>query len=192
MEGHALPDAQGGNGFPPGGPPGPAIHVSPSSIKVEPERGMGHSGTDPGVDLEGHGHSDPQQVNRVSRRRSREPIAVRGSRVRASFPCSWNPRPLGPSNPFHVPDDPAPIIETRRSDHSFGGNVPSTGSTSRSSHSRSSRIIGPNGAGKTTLFNLICGQYKPTAGKVLFKGRDITGLGPAAGRTRWGWGVRSS
>jgi len=35
-------------------------------------------------------------------------------------------------------------------------------------------IIGPNGAGKTTLFNLISGFYRPTAGKVVFDGRDIT------------------
>lgn len=35
-------------------------------------------------------------------------------------------------------------------------------------------MIGPNGAGKTTLFNLLTGQLKPSAGKVLFKGRDIT------------------
>ncbi|NIN70614.1 MAG: ATP-binding cassette domain-containing protein, partial [Gemmatimonadetes bacterium] len=37
-------------------------------------------------------------------------------------------------------------------------------------------IIGPNGAGKTTLFNLVSGTLKPTAGKVFYKGRDITGL----------------
>jgi branched-chain amino acid transport system ATP-binding protein len=37
-------------------------------------------------------------------------------------------------------------------------------------------IIGPNGAGKTTLQNLICGQLKPDAGKVIFKGEEITGL----------------
>jgi ABC-type branched-subunit amino acid transport system ATPase component len=37
-------------------------------------------------------------------------------------------------------------------------------------------IIGPNGAGKTTLFNLVSGVYKPTKGKVVFKGKDITGL----------------
>ena len=35
-------------------------------------------------------------------------------------------------------------------------------------------IIGPNGAGKTTLFNLLSGNLKPTSGRVLFKGRDIT------------------
>lgn len=36
-------------------------------------------------------------------------------------------------------------------------------------------IIGPNGAGKTTLMDLITGKTKPTKGKVLFEGRDITG-----------------
>ncbi len=39
-------------------------------------------------------------------------------------------------------------------------------------------IIGPNGAGKTTLFNLITGTYKPSQGKVFFKGKDITGKPP--------------
>jgi len=37
-------------------------------------------------------------------------------------------------------------------------------------------IIGPNGAGKTTLYNLITGVYRPTGGKVIFNGEDITGL----------------
>ncbi len=37
-------------------------------------------------------------------------------------------------------------------------------------------LIGPNGAGKTTLFNVINGVYPPTAGKVMFRGEDITGL----------------
>jgi ABC-type branched-subunit amino acid transport system ATPase component/ABC-type branched-subunit amino acid transport system permease subunit len=36
-------------------------------------------------------------------------------------------------------------------------------------------IIGPNGAGKSTLFNLLSGRLKPTAGRVWFDGRDITG-----------------
>lgn len=39
-------------------------------------------------------------------------------------------------------------------------------------------LIGPNGAGKTTLFNVIAGAYKPTHGRVLLDGEDITGLEP--------------
>jgi branched-chain amino acid transport system ATP-binding protein len=39
-------------------------------------------------------------------------------------------------------------------------------------------IIGPNGAGKTTFFNMLTGLYRPTAGRVLFEGRDVTGTRP--------------
>jgi branched-chain amino acid transport system ATP-binding protein len=39
-------------------------------------------------------------------------------------------------------------------------------------------IIGPNGAGKTTFFNCMTGLYKPTSGKVIFDGRDITAKAP--------------
>jgi len=39
-------------------------------------------------------------------------------------------------------------------------------------------IIGPNGAGKTTLTNLITSRFPPSSGKLLFQGRDITGMAP--------------
>lgn len=39
-------------------------------------------------------------------------------------------------------------------------------------------LIGPNGAGKTTLFHLISGMERPTAGKISFKGTDITSMEP--------------
>ena len=35
-------------------------------------------------------------------------------------------------------------------------------------------MIGPNGAGKSTTFNMICGYYPPTEGKIFYKGQDIT------------------
>ena len=40
-------------------------------------------------------------------------------------------------------------------------------------------MIGPNGAGKTTCFNLITKFLPPSAGRILFKGRDITARNPA-------------
>ncbi len=39
-------------------------------------------------------------------------------------------------------------------------------------------LIGPNGSGKTTVFNLVTGFLEPTAGRIYFKGREITGLRP--------------
>ena len=35
-------------------------------------------------------------------------------------------------------------------------------------------IIGPNGAGKTTFFNMLTGLYKPSTGKIVFEGTDVT------------------
>jgi branched-chain amino acid transport system ATP-binding protein len=39
-------------------------------------------------------------------------------------------------------------------------------------------LIGPNGAGKTTFFNLVTGYLRPTKGRVIFEGKDITGKKP--------------
>lgn len=40
-------------------------------------------------------------------------------------------------------------------------------------------LIGPNGAGKSTTFNVVSGFYKPTSGRLIFAGQDITGMSPA-------------
>jgi branched-chain amino acid transport system ATP-binding protein len=39
-------------------------------------------------------------------------------------------------------------------------------------------VIGPNGAGKTTFFNMITGLIKPSAGRLIFEGQDITAKPP--------------
>ncbi len=39
-------------------------------------------------------------------------------------------------------------------------------------------LIGPNGAGKTTLFNVLTGVYRPEGGRVLYKGKRLSGLPP--------------
>jgi branched-chain amino acid transport system ATP-binding protein len=46
-------------------------------------------------------------------------------------------------------------------------------------------VIGPNGAGKTTFVGLLCGRLRPSAGRVFWRGRDVTAL-PAHARVRLG------
>ncbi len=48
-------------------------------------------------------------------------------------------------------------------------------------------IIGPNGAGKTSFFNLLSGLMRPTAGRIVLRGRDVTSAPPFA-RARAGLG----
>ncbi len=68
------------------------------------------------------------------------------------------------------------ILETHNLRKDFGGLVAvSDVSVKVKAHSLHT-IIGPNGAGKTTLFNLLSGNLRPTGGRVIFKGRDITDL----------------
>ena len=52
---------------------------------------------------------------------------------------------------------------------------------------RLTAIVGPNGAGKTTYFNLLSGQLRPSSGRILFDGDDITRL-PASTRAHRGLG----
>jgi branched-chain amino acid transport system ATP-binding protein len=68
------------------------------------------------------------------------------------------------------------IIETRNLRKQFGALVAVDNVSLQVQANTLHSIIGPNGAGKTTFFNLLSGNLQPTAGRVLFKGRDITGL----------------
>jgi len=62
----------------------------------------------------------------------------------------------------------------------FGGVVALNGVDLSVDPTRITGIIGPNGSGKTTLFNVIVGAHKPSAGRVSWRGTDITGKSPAA------------
>lgn len=62
----------------------------------------------------------------------------------------------------------------------FGGLTAVDGQALDAPRGRITGLIGPNGAGKTTTFNACSGVLKPTAGKVLLFGEDVTGLPPQA------------
>ena len=81
----------------------------------------------------------------------------------------------------------SPILSTREVTIRFGGHVAVDHVTLDVLPATCKSIIGPNGAGKTTLFNLLSGQYRPSEGRIVFKGQDVTDLSAAA-RTRLGIG----
>ncbi|TDC71828.1 ABC transporter ATP-binding protein [Actinomadura sp. GC306] len=61
----------------------------------------------------------------------------------------------------------------------FGGNVALDGVGFAAERGRVTGLIGPNGAGKSTLFDVVSGLRRPSSGRVLLDGRDVTRLGPA-------------
>ncbi len=70
------------------------------------------------------------------------------------------------------------ILEADHLRKDFGGLVAVEDVSLRARAGSLHSIIGPNGAGKTTLFNLLSGIFKPSAGRVKFRGRDITAQPP--------------
>ena len=71
-----------------------------------------------------------------------------------------------------------PILETESLTKIFGG-LTAVGDVSFKVPERTiASIIGPNGAGKTTFFNMLTGLYKPSLGRVRFRGKDITAARP--------------
>src|SRR5881628_181474 len=71
------------------------------------------------------------------------------------------------------------ILETEDLTKEFAGFVAVNGVNLRVARGTIHALIGPNGAGKTTCFNLLTKFLSPTRGRIVYKGRDITGLQPA-------------
>jgi branched-chain amino acid transport system ATP-binding protein len=71
------------------------------------------------------------------------------------------------------------ILETEGLTKEFRGFVAVNGVNLRVQRGTIHALIGPNGAGKTTCFNLLTHFLAPTRGRIVFKGRDITGSKPA-------------
>jgi len=79
----------------------------------------------------------------------------------------------------------APVLQTVGLEKKFGGLTATSNVSLGIEPGARHALIGPNGAGKTTLINLLTGVLKPTAGRILLDGRDITTLEPHA-RVRLG------
>jgi len=71
-----------------------------------------------------------------------------------------------------------PILQTIQLEKRFGGILAAQNVNLAVEPGARHALIGPNGAGKTTVINLLTGVLRPTSGRILLEGRDITGLLP--------------
>jgi branched-chain amino acid transport system ATP-binding protein len=74
--------------------------------------------------------------------------------------------------------EPGPLLEAEHVSLRFGGVRALTDVSFRVRPGEVFSIIGPNGAGKTSMVNCVSGRYRPTEGRILFDGRDVTRLRP--------------
>ena len=70
----------------------------------------------------------------------------------------------------------APILKTELLSVRFGGLAALSQVNFELARNEVHAIIGPNGAGKSTFFNCLTGVLRPTGGRIVFNGEDITGL----------------
>jgi branched-chain amino acid transport system permease protein len=69
-----------------------------------------------------------------------------------------------------------PILQATELTKHYGGVIASAGIDFTVNQGEVRGIIGPNGAGKTTFFKMLTCEVQPTSGKIVFEGRDITGM----------------
>ena len=69
-----------------------------------------------------------------------------------------------------------PTLRLRGVGRRFGGLLACDGIDLDVAYGERRAILGPNGAGKTTLFNLVCGDFPVSSGKVELLGRDVTAV----------------
>jgi branched-chain amino acid transport system permease protein len=70
-----------------------------------------------------------------------------------------------------------PILEATGLTKRYGGLLANSDIDFTVQHGELRGVIGPNGAGKSTFFKMLTCEVQPTSGKIVFEGRDITGMG---------------
>jgi branched-chain amino acid transport system ATP-binding protein len=71
-----------------------------------------------------------------------------------------------------------PILQTIGLEKRFGGILATQNVNMSVEKGARHALIGPNGAGKTTFINLLTGVLRPSAGRIMLEGRDITDVVP--------------
>jgi len=103
---------------------------------------------------------------------------TQGSPARPCGPHAVRDQAPGANVTTGDPVSAEPLLEIERLSKSFNGLRAVSEYQLALRESEILGIIGPNGAGKTTIFHLITGFLKPSAGRVRFRGHDITDMAP--------------
>ncbi|WP_432188162.1 ATP-binding cassette domain-containing protein [Streptomyces sp. Tue6028] len=158
------------------GTPGPAVVPAPRS-------GRSHT-TPPGPHTR-PGATPPPSPH--TRREAAAPSSPRGL-TGAAVPARHRSGPGAVSAPSAGPEPRVPLsvsLRARGLRVGYGGFTALDGVDLDVRPGRVTAVVGPNGAGKSTLFHCLAGTLRPSDGRVLLGGRDITRL-PAHARTRLG------
>jgi branched-chain amino acid transport system permease protein len=83
---------------------------------------------------------------------------------------------VGPSRRRQEAPFSGPVLEARGLTKSFGGLIANRNISFAVEPGELRGIIGPNGAGKSTFFKMLTCELPPSAGRIIFHGRDITGM----------------
>ena len=81
-----------------------------------------------------------------------------------------------PARPRDTDRKEGPILHAAGLTKRYGGLTANSDIDFTVNHGELRGIIGPNGAGKTTFFKMLTCEVSPTAGQIVFEGRDITGM----------------
>ncbi|HTE92462.1 MAG TPA: ABC transporter ATP-binding protein [Bradyrhizobium sp.] len=86
--------------------------------------------------------------------------------------------PVATAAPAPGRGETVPVLRTEGLTIRFGGLAALNDVNVDIRHGEIRAIIGPNGAGKSTFFNCVTGVLRPTSGRILLNGADVTGLSP--------------
>jgi len=103
-------------------------------------------------------------------------VATESQQTTAATNAPHKSIPMRPHHP--VPDNfSGPILQVTGLTKHYGGVLANTDIDFSVNQGELRGIIGPNGAGKSTFFKMLTCEVTPSSGKILFEGRDITGMG---------------
>jgi branched-chain amino acid transport system permease protein len=106
-----------------------------------------------------------------------QPVALGAAATNEPKPAVAAPAPMVMARRSRSANGAGPLLQAIRLSKQYGGLAANSDIDFEVNSGEVRGVIGPNGAGKTTFFKMLTCEIEPTAGKILFEGRDITGMG---------------